>query len=430
MADTILTGDITVSYLDENRQKRLEWTGTATGTRTMNEVYSAMATLLDEAATGDDASCMTAETPVEYTIGLIDANDADPWYISYECVQHLTGGALKTSGWTHVDGSAVGIIVVPVTSNNITTAKYGLDISGATTGNGTLLEILTPGGAAEYLVIRPDTNAAGDTFTTSSQVITCDALTASQSGAISNTGDQVWANEYNVTPIESDTHVYMYQGAVSDASRARISDTNDATQDWWEEGAFDRCIYLNDYTTTAFDLIDSGYITVLARKGSTLYDSFEILASTTSGGRNPVPLSASSDGNNTTGYRSITTTAVGTDDFTVGDEIEGATSGARGIITQIDGTSPTYTLHYYLIGDPQTDFQTAAETVTNNDATGSATKDGIAPASQGPELASWFTSGVAPTAVHTNTTFDIDDDGTAEGWAVLLDCNANPLAEV
>ena len=49
MADTILGGDITVNYLDESRQKMLEWTGTATGTRTMNEVYSAMATLLDEA---------------------------------------------------------------------------------------------------------------------------------------------------------------------------------------------------------------------------------------------------------------------------------------------------------------------------------------------------------------------------------------------
>ena len=107
MSDTILAGDITVYYLDENRQKRLEWTGSATGTQSINAIYSAMADLLDETGTGDDSTCMTAETPVEYTIGTIDANDADPWFISYECMQHVTGGALQTSGWTHTDGSAV-----------------------------------------------------------------------------------------------------------------------------------------------------------------------------------------------------------------------------------------------------------------------------------------------------------------------------------
>lgn len=429
MSATILGGDITVYFLDENRQKRLEWTGTATGTRTMNEVYSAMADLLDEPTTGDDATCMTAETPVEYTIGIIDANDKDPWYIAYECVQHTTGGALKTSGWTHTDGSAVGIIVVPVTSNTITTAEHGLAISGATTGNGTLLEVIEQG-TTDYLVIRPDTNAAGDNFTTDLQVITSNALTASQSGAASNTGEQIWANMYNVTPIDSDTHVYMYQGLVSDATRARIADINDGTQDWWAESAFDRNIFINDYQSATFATIDAGYITVFARKGNTLYDSFEVLTSLTSGGRNPVPLSASADSNNTTGYQSITTTAVGTDDFTVGDEIQGDTSGARGILTLIAGTSPTYTFHYVLIGDPQTTFQTAAEGITNNDATGAATKDGSAPAAQGPALATWFTSNTAPTALHANTTVDINDDGTAEGYGITLDCQSNPLTEV
>lgn len=429
MADTILGGDITVSYLDENRQKRLEWTGTAAGTRTMNEIYSAMANLLDEPTTGDDATCMTAETPVEYTIGLIDANDADPWYIAYECVQHTTGGALKTSGWTHTDGSATGIIVVPVTSNNITTAEHGLAISGATTGNGTLLEVINQG-TTDYLVIRPSTNAASDNFTTDLQVITSNALTAAQAGAASNTGEQIWANMYNVTSIDSVTHVYMYQGLVSDATRARIEDINDATQDWWSEGAFDRNIFIHDYQSATFATIDSGYITVFARKGNTLYDSFEVLTSTTSGGRNPVPLSASSDSNNTTGYESITTTAVTVDDFTVGDEIQGDTSGARGILTLVAGASPTYTLHYILIGDPQTTFQTAAEGITNNTATGTATKDGNVPAAEGPALATWFTSNTIPTAAHGNTTVDIDDDGTAEGYGITVNCQSNPLTEV
>ena len=429
MSDTILSTDITVSYLDENRQKRLEWTGSATGTRTANEVYSAMANLLDEATTGDDATCMTAETPVEYTIGLIDANDADPWYISYECMQHITGGAIKTAGWTHTDGSATGVIVVPVTSNNITTAKHGLDISGATTGNGTLLEVIEQG-TTDYLVIRPDTNAAGNNFTTDTQVITCDALTATQAQAGSNTGEQIWANLYNVLPVDADTHWYLYQGLVSDDTRARIADINDSTQDWWSEGDFDRCIFLHDYQTSTLDVIDSGRITVFSRKGNTLYDSFEVACSTTSGGRNPIPLKPAADGNNTTGYQSITTTAVSVDDFAVGDEIEGQTSGARGIITLITGSDPTYTFHYYLIGDPQTTFQTAAETVDNNDGTGSSTKDGNVPADQGPALSTWFTSNTAPTMTHANTTADINDDGTSEGYGGTLNCQSNPFIEV
>jgi hypothetical protein len=431
MSSTILGGDVTVYFLDENRQKRMEWSGSASGTQTVNALYSAMADLLDEPTTGDDATAMTAETPVEYTVGLIDANDADPWFMSFEMIQHLTGGAIKTSGWTHTDGSATGIVIVPVTSSStIVAGDYGLDISGATNGNGTLLEILNIGETTQYLVIRPDTNAAGDNFATAAQTITVNAHTGSQTPAVPNTGEMIWANLFNVTPIDADTHVYMYQGLVSDATRARVDDVNIVLQDWWEEGSFDRLIRANDYKDVALAVIDGGNITCFARKGNTLYDNFPISTSLTSGGRNPVPLSASADGNQTTGYSSITFTAVSVDTFAVGDEITGLTSLARGIITQIDGSGATQTLHYYLVGDPLTDFQTAAETIENNDNSGSGTKDGLANALQGPALTTWFTANAFPTAVHANTTSDIDDDGTAEGYGVLLDCNANPLTEV
>lgn len=434
MSDTILSADIRVTYLDEDRGKFLEWIGSATGTRTMNEVYSAMATLLDEATTGDDATCMTAETPVEYTIGLIDANDADPWFIQYECVQHLTGGALKSSGWTHTDGTDTGIVVVAVTSNTFVAADEGAKIeTSVDNDNGTLLEVIEQG-ATDYLVIRPDDNTAGNSFNdapTSGGTIQIEGgggNSATQASA-AVTGEQIWANLFNVTPIGADTHVYMYQGLVSDASRARISDINDATQDWWAEGAFDRLIYIRDFKTAAAPIIDAGNITVFARKGNTLYDNFEVTTSTTSGGRNPIPLSASADLNNTTGYQSITQTA-SAGNWAVGDEVEGDTSGARAIITQIDNPGSTQTLHYYLIGDPQTTFQTAAEGLTNNDDTGTGTKDGNVPAAEGPALATWFTNNTFPTAVHAALTSDIDDDGTAEGYGILVDCNQNPLTEV
>jgi hypothetical protein len=182
MSDTILGGDFTIYWLDENRQKHIEWTGTATGTRTVNELYSAMANLQDEATTGDDATFMSAETPTEYTIGLIDANDSEPAYIQYEAVQHLTGGAIKTSGWTRTPGSASGIVVVSVTNstNTIVTADVGFDITHADGDSGTLLEVLTPNGTTDYLVIRPDSSAAADNFDSTSGTLTCNANTATQ----------------------------------------------------------------------------------------------------------------------------------------------------------------------------------------------------------------------------------------------------------
>lgn len=434
MSSLILTNDIEVFYLDENRQKRLEWNGSATGTRTMNEVYSAMANLLDEATTGDDATCMTAETPVEYTIGIIDANDADPWYISYDCLQHLTGGALKTSGWTHADGSAVGIIVVEVVNatRTIVAADYGYTVSGGVTGSGTLLEILSDGSTNDYLVIRPDDDTSGNQFTSSGQTITSSrgAFTAVQhTTAISHTGEQIWANLYNVTPIDGDTHVYMYQGTVEDAARARVADLNDNAQDWWAEGAFDRCFFTNDPKTENFDTIDSGYITVFARKGNTLFDSFEVLTSTTSGGRNPVPISASADGNNTTGYASITLTG-GSGTFSVGDVIYDAQPDpARGVLTQIDSPGATPTLHYYLIGDPLNDI-TASDVINNEDDDGTGTEDGSGSTPQGPALTTWFTNNAFPSIAHGFTTVDIDDTGGAEGYGININCNDNTLTEV
>src|SRR3990172_4842643 len=165
MSDTILNGDITVYYLDENRRKQLVWTGSVGETYTLNEVYSALADLFDETGQMDDGSVMSAETPVEYTIGIIDSGDNDPWYVTYECMEHITGGALRTSSWARVTSSNTGIVVVPVTSSTIIDADVGDTVSGATTGSGTLLEVIDDGGGdPNYLVIRPDDNTAPSDF--------------------------------------------------------------------------------------------------------------------------------------------------------------------------------------------------------------------------------------------------------------------------
>ena len=427
MSATILGGDVTIYYQDENRQKRLAWTGSASGTRTINELYSALQDHFDEVGQMDDGIPMSAQTPVEYTIGIIDSGDLDPWYISYSMMEHMKSGALKTSGWARVQDSNVGIVVAAVTSNAIVTGDIGLSISHAAGDAGTLLDVIE-GGATDYLVIRPTTHGIANSWDSTSGTITCNAHTATQSAA-AVTGEQIWANLYSIGTIEPDTHVYIYQGSIADNSRARLYSITDSTQDWWGDGHIDICPFTKNFRAAGFPAIDAGYLTVYARKANTLYDSFEASTSLTSGGRNPIPLGTSPDLDNTTGYKSITFTAA-SGNWAVGNEITGATSLARAIITKIVSPGATQVIHYYLLGDPLTDFQTAAETINNVDDTGTGTKNGSAPADQGPALQSWFTNNAFPTLAYTSTTYDVDDNGTPESYAITLDCNQNPLSEV
>lgn len=278
------------------------------------------------------------------------------------------------------------------------------------------------GGTNDYLWIRPDSNAAANNFDSTSLNLTCNAHTAPQNAA-AVTGEMIWGNPYTSGAILADTHIFIYQDGT------RITAVDETDQDWWSDGHMDRAVPITDYTTAAFPLIDNGYLTVKANQYGSKYTYSIIRMNTTSGGNVSAGLSSGADINNTTGYKSITFTA-STGNWTVGDEISGDTSGARGIITQIDTPGATQTVHYYLVGDPLTDFQTAAENLTNEDDTGTGTKNGIAPADQGPALASWFDGSLAPTYAFTSNQVDIDDDGTAEEYGITITMGSCSLAQM
>lgn len=434
MADTILSGKMTVYYFDENRRKQIRWTGTTakSDVQKMIDAYDATEDLFTIPTQSDDGVILSAETPGEYTIGKIDAGELEPWFIGVRDMEHIigdfanfTGCALKTSGWTRVEGTNTGIVVVAVTagSNNIVDGDVGLDITHADGDAGTLLEVVITGGATDYLFIRPDSSAAANNFDSTSLNLTCNAHTAPQEAA-AVTGEMVWGNVYTQGALKSDTHIYMYQdGSI-------ITRAEDTDNDWWVDGQVDRAVPITDYTSSGFPILDNGYITVKANQYGSKYSYAIIRMNTTSGGNVSAGLSSGDSPTNITGYASITTTAVGTDDFSVGDEIEDGTSGARGIITQIDGSSPTYTFHYYLVGDPLTVFSTSASTITNNDATGSATKNTSAPAAQGPALTTWFDGNAFPVYTFANAQQDIADTGTAQEWAVTIDLNQASLAQM
>jgi hypothetical protein len=430
---TILFGDIQVDYLADNRQKRMSWLGGTNDSYTMNELYSAMATLLDETTTIDSGTAFSAETPVEYTTGKIDSGDAEPWFITFDLMEKITGGALRTSGWTRVTDTNTGIIVVPVDPDGtIVLADEGYTVSGATTGSGTLLEFIDTGSTYDYLVIRPDSDAAADDFTTGAQLITSarGAFTADQwASAYSTTGEMIWANLYSIGTIDANVHLYLYQGiAADDVDRTRVYSWNDATQDWYGNGHIDICVALKDVEQATWATIDDGYITVFARKYGDLYANFEVSNSTTSGGRNPIPLQTSADLDNTTGYKTVTTGAFSATPllFTIGEIITEAVSGARGIVTdQVLDTSITY----IPIDDPQIAFfSSTAQLITGATSGYTATSSGDA--TSGPATAAWFTNNTTPTATFTYATFDVDDDGTDESYGVTIDCQSNPLTEV
>jgi hypothetical protein len=431
MADaTILNGDIGINYLANNRQKLMYWIGGTNTSYTMNELYSAMATLLDETATIDSGTAFSAETPVEYTTGKIDSGDTEPWFMSFDLMEKITAGALRTSGWTRVTGSNTGIICVPVdTGGDIVAGDRGFDISGGTDGNGTLLEFIDTGATWDYLIIRPDSSDAGDDFTDIDQVITCNTHDAVQwDTAASTTGEMIWANLYSIGTIDANVHLYLYQGVASDdALRNRVYSWNDATQDWYGNSHIDICVALKNIESSTWSIIDDGYVTCFARKYGDLYASFEVANSTTAGGRNPIPLQTSADLDNTSGIKIVTTGVFSDGPYIVGEIITGAVSDARGIVTaQVDGASITY----IPIDDPQLEFHSGgAEVITGAISTATATTD-ASPTDTGPGENTWFTSNTTPTVTFTHVTFDVDDDGTTEDYGITINCQNNPLTEV
>ncbi len=156
MSSTILSGDFTVHYAAENNQKRFEWTGSATGTRSLNEFYSAVLKLMDDSGQMDDDTSIRAITPAQYRI-------ENNWFIDDTSVEHLTGGSLFTNGWlTGSDSHILTIGYAQTTEFN--TADIGRTIVGTTTADtGTILDFNT---IRQLIWIRPTdpTLSTGDVF--------------------------------------------------------------------------------------------------------------------------------------------------------------------------------------------------------------------------------------------------------------------------
>ncbi|WKZ25579.1 MAG: hypothetical protein QY322_04340 [bacterium] len=413
MADTILSGDFTVYYGVENRQKRIEWTGSATGTRTVNELYSALQDLFDELTQMDDGVPMSAQTPTEYTIGIIDSGAKDPWFIDRTTVEHLTGGALKTANWDRVTGSNVGIVKVICNNTDIVAGDIGLDITHADGDAGTLLDVKGTG-AGSILWIRPDSFASANDWDSTSGTITCNAHTATQSSASVSAGESLWSNIYTLGTIESNTHIYINQNSANLVAYK-------GSTDWWGDGHIDILINVKELGVET----DEGYILVFARQYSKSYSYYSV--DLTNGGRNPIPLQTGNDLDNQTGYKQINFDGGNGSTLAAGDVLT-ISSVARAVVTSVSvgAAAATGTFEYYLIGDPITDLSNNEGFTATGGKTGSI--DGSSSVYGPADLAS------PPTIVHgglaTGGSYDIDENGTPENYSIVIDCNQNGLADV
>jgi len=421
VSDTILSGDWTVYYGSENRQQRIEYTGSGT-TYTVNQLYSALQNNFDELNQMDDGSPMSAQTPTEYTIGVIDSGDDDPWFIDRTSVEFLTGGAIQTASWDRVEGSNTGIIRVPYTETvgAFSSSMVGLDITMAVDGDaGTLLDYSSSAGV---VWIRPDTSAAANSFDDSPSSSDTMVVGGSTIGTIgpSTTGESLWANINTIGTIEADTHIYVNQnGSVLSAYKG--------TNDWWDDGQIDVLINVKECDTET----DEGVIQVFARQYSKTFDNFETDLS--AGGRTAIPLATADDLDNTTGYKQMAGTG-GVSDFDVdnylyvGSSFEAAT--AWGVVTASSGAAANPVVSYYLMGD-LTDFS-SGDTVQEYDPEAGADGDGsmtvsssLSPTDIGPAALT------TPTITHAaDETFDIDEDGTTENYSIVIDCSSETLADV
>lgn len=264
MSDVILSGNFTVYYTADNNRKQIKWTGTATSTNTANQLYSALQDLFDELNQMDDGTPMSAQTPVQYTIGAIDSSDIVPWFIDDETIQHVTGGAITTSKWTRITGTQPGIVKVTCSAN--TSIVYG-DI-GYTITNGTSYGILLDlrgSGASTILFIRPTDSSYSNTtsgayastsdWSTPSATITCNTHTATSSTSNPNyTGESLWANIYSLGSIAVDagnnplTDLYVYRNGTKVTSRS----SGAATYQWWPTGQIDILMKVKESGSTIF----------------------------------------------------------------------------------------------------------------------------------------------------------------------------------
>lgn len=383
-------------------------------TNTTNELYSALQDRFDEPDMMDQLVPMSAQTPTEYTM-------LNGWFIDNRSTEFLKGGAIQTKGWAN--GKIRAISYDATTA--FVAADRGTTITGTTTGDtGTILDFDDRYAQNDQGVvyIRPD-DPVTDLFDNGTESFTCGgtgagAFTEVLAGTGNNsiTGESLWPNPFSLGSIVSNTDLYFYQAG----ARVVSKEYNVTTPvQWWGTGQVDVLLNVRELGQQ----VDKGFASVLARQGTTQHDFFQ--SDLSGGGRQPLPLSASTDLNDQVGYREMVLTAPTTSgNWNVGDRIQDDTDASiTGIITAVAGTNPSIELQYYLIGDPLTDFGAGTGSFSNLDDTGASTA-AVAPSDVNGGLAGGVTVTIGL------TTEDINNGAGVLDYSVRINPNSVVLGTV
>ena len=221
---SLLDGDITIYDFSENRQGLIKWTGAATGTRTLRQLYSAIQKSWDDQGNMDQPTPIRAVTPTQYQIqGLQDK----PYFVDDVTAEHLTGGSLFSQGW--ISGTNEYILII---GSSFGTAfsdhDIGRTILGGTTGDtGTLLDFNSARG---LIWVRPDDPSnTGDEFDNPSEAYSIKNDPAAQVWQVDITGptyvdettdfNSVTNADVTVFPATEDTGDYFAVGLAQPFSK-------------------------------------------------------------------------------------------------------------------------------------------------------------------------------------------------------------------
>lgn len=362
---------------------------TGTTVYSVRSLYTWIQDELDDSGNVDDTIPMTAQTKQDFTL-------TNGWFLSElptnVATNYLNGGGITTDGW---DGEIYVLTMSGTPTNPISTDIGKTVHNTGSTHTGTLLGYTT---TAPYTWwIRVGTGVF------SAEAVTITSGTGAGTISTAATGEAIWANIYTIGTIEDNTDIYLVQNF------AKITS-------WWAAGHIDVLVKVQSAST----LIDFGILTVYARQYTKLYDYFQSDVST--GGRNPIPLSTSSDINNTDGdYQMVLTTAA-SGPFVVGEVIvDGSDSTLAGVITSVSGSNPNVTLQYYLISS-LANFSSGTGSFSGQTSGGTATAVNPTAVNAG------AVSGITFTFGH-NTDQDIGDGDGPQPYDVMIDCNGYHLTD-
>lgn len=359
IAASSFTAQIATDFSVNTTTKTIRHT-TGSTVYTVNDLYTWLMDYFDADTLMDDTIPMTAQTPSEYTF-------INSWFIDKTSTKYLKSGAIQTSGQ-----ASYNIHILTVTGgtyNDPVSGDITKTVVAGATSIGPLLdyEIISAGVSSKWYV--RDTRGTPAQIASGTSITITSGTGSGNNSTNSSTGENIFSNIFTLGTLVSGTTLDVYQ---------------DDSQiiPWWSSGHIDILVKVKEANVE----IDSGNLTILARKYGTLYDHYVVDAST---GRTPVPLAAFDDGNNDTsegGFggtpytnMSITFGTVSADvDGTGGNEpYDVSVDGATGTIQQIyeylkyvtrTGSSTTLNgangEYYQAVGDIRLTYTTGSGTIS------------------------------------------------------------------